>query len=95
VASNKLYPQMLEQPDKDAEAMANELNLIQVGDDDFIYELVGEVIKANPEKVEEYKNGKKGLIGMFMGEVMKKSQGKADPKKANQIMQEELEKVTL
>ncbi len=95
VASNKLYPQMLKQPEKDAEVMANELNLIQVGDDDFIYELVGEVIKANPEKVEEYKNGKKGLIGMFMGEVMKKSQGKADPKKANQIMQEELEKVTL
>ena len=40
----------------------------------------------------EYKNGKKGVIGLFMGEVMKLSKGKADPKLANKLLQIELEK---
>jgi aspartyl-tRNA(Asn)/glutamyl-tRNA(Gln) amidotransferase subunit B len=42
--------------------------------------------------VAEYKGGKTGLIGLFMGEVMKLSKGKADPKKANQLVREALEK---
>ena len=45
-----------------------------------------------PEKVNEYKNGKRGLIGLFMGEVMKLSKGKADPKLANKLLQIKLEK---
>ena len=44
------------------------------------------------DKVKEYKKGKKGLIGLFMGEVMKLSKGKADPKLANQLLIRELEK---
>ena len=44
------------------------------------------------KKVTEYKEGKKGLIGLFMGEVMKLSKGKADPKLANQLVKEALEK---
>jgi aspartyl-tRNA(Asn)/glutamyl-tRNA(Gln) amidotransferase subunit B len=43
-----------------------------------------------PEKVTEYKKGKKGLIGLFVGEVMKKSKGKADPKLLNQLVIEKL-----
>ena len=45
-----------------------------------------------PEKVKEYKAGKKGLLGLFMGEVMKLSGGKADPKVASKLVQQELEK---
>ena len=45
-----------------------------------------------PEKVTEYQSGKKGLIGLFMGEVMQLSKGKADPKLANQLLKIELEK---
>jgi aspartyl-tRNA(Asn)/glutamyl-tRNA(Gln) amidotransferase subunit B len=44
-----------------------------------------------PAKVEEYRSGKKGLMGMFMGQVMKKSQGKADPKVATKLLTELLE----
>ena len=51
-----------------------------------------EAIAKYPEKVLEYKAGKKGLIGLFMGEVMKLSKGKADPKIANQLVREALEK---
>ena len=45
-----------------------------------------------PDKVVEYKAGKKGLIGLFMGEVMKLSKGQADPKITNKLLQTELEK---
>ena len=44
-----------------------------------------------PEKVAEYKAGKAGLIGLFMGEVMKLSKGKADPKVANALVVKKLE----
>jgi aspartyl-tRNA(Asn)/glutamyl-tRNA(Gln) amidotransferase subunit B len=43
-----------------------------------------------PEKVKEYKNGKKGLMGLFMGEVKKASQGKADPRIATKLLEQEL-----
>ena len=44
------------------------------------------MIKEFPLKVEEYQKGKKGIITMFMGEVMKRSKGKADPKIANDLL---------
>jgi aspartyl-tRNA(Asn)/glutamyl-tRNA(Gln) amidotransferase subunit B len=50
--------------------------------------LAEEVLLENPEKVKEFKSGKKGLLGLFMGELMKKSGGKADPKVASRIFSE-------
>ena len=44
-----------------------------------------------PEKVTEYRKGKKGLIGLFVGEVKKLSKGKADPKKTNDLLLKKLE----
>jgi aspartyl-tRNA(Asn)/glutamyl-tRNA(Gln) amidotransferase subunit B len=44
-------------------------------------------------KVEEYHNGKKGIVAMFMGEVMKRSRGKADPKVANELLVQNLNKL--
>jgi len=52
--------------------------------------LAKEVLQENPGKVAEYRSGKKGLLGLFMGELMRKSQGKADPKVAAQILSEVL-----
>jgi aspartyl-tRNA(Asn)/glutamyl-tRNA(Gln) amidotransferase subunit B len=51
---------------------------------------VDEVLAANPDKVTEYRKGKKGLIGFFMGEVMKQSQGKAEPKATNALVAKKL-----
>jgi aspartyl-tRNA(Asn)/glutamyl-tRNA(Gln) amidotransferase subunit B len=48
------------------------------------------VLALFPDKVAEYKSGKTGLLGMFMGQIMKKSGGKADPKKTNQLLAEAL-----
>jgi len=44
-----------------------------------------------PEKVQEYKNGKKSLLGLFMGDVMKATRGKADPKVTNQLILKRLQ----
>jgi len=72
--------------------LAQELNLIQERNADALSLLVDEVLDAMPEKVTEYKKGKKGLMGLFVGEVMKKSKGKADPKLLNQLVTEKLSK---
>ncbi|WP_017732213.1 Asp-tRNA(Asn)/Glu-tRNA(Gln) amidotransferase subunit GatB [Nafulsella turpanensis] len=92
VASQKLYPLLLQQPQQKAIAIAEAENLLQESNEDTILPIIEDVIAAWPEKVEEYRGGKKGLLGLFMGEVMKKSQGKADPKKTNQLLREALEK---
>ena len=67
-------------------------NLLQTTSLDEINTWIEEVLKNNPETVIEYKKGKKGLIGLFVGEVKKISKGKADPKVATQLLEKELSK---
>jgi aspartyl-tRNA(Asn)/glutamyl-tRNA(Gln) amidotransferase subunit B len=89
VASQQLFPRLLT-TDKAPEALAGEMNLLQQSDTDSIQPLVSEVLADFPQKVEQYKKGKKGLLGMFVGEVMKRSRGKANPKVANELLRKEL-----
>ncbi len=91
-ASGELFRELLQNPEKDPETLAREKNLLQESDSDALLELVQKALEQYPEKVEEYKAGKKGLLGLFMGEVMKLSHGKADPKIASSLVQKELEK---
>lgn len=90
VASLKILPVLLKNPEKDALQAATELNVVQVHGSADIEAWVNEVLNKMPEKVTEYKKGKKGLIGLFIGEVKKISKGKADPKIATQIFKEKL-----
>jgi aspartyl-tRNA(Asn)/glutamyl-tRNA(Gln) amidotransferase subunit B len=69
---------------------AQEQQLIQNNSTDAINQWVEQVLNAHPEKVAAYKNGKKGLMGVFIGEVKKISKGQADPKKTTQILEEKL-----
>ena len=92
VASQKVFPILIENPEKSPLKIAEENNLIQNSNQDEISALITKAIEKYPDKVAEYKSGKKGLLGLFMGEVMKLSQGKADPKIANQQLREQLEK---
>lgn len=89
-AQQIILPALMESPEKTPKQIAEEQNLIQESNDDALLPIIREVLEANPAKVKEYRSGKKGLIGMFMGEVMKKSGGKADPKKANELFRKEL-----
>lgn len=93
VASQRVFPELLKNPNKSALDVAQQLNLLQESNHDAIIPIIDEVLKEFPLKVEEYKKGKKGIVGMFMGEVMKRSKGKADPKVANALITKKLEEV--
>ncbi len=73
---------------RDAESIAKALNLIQVSDTGFLEPLVKQVIEENPDKVKAYLGGKEGLMGFFVGQVMRNSQGKANPQLVNQMVLE-------
>jgi aspartyl-tRNA(Asn)/glutamyl-tRNA(Gln) amidotransferase subunit B len=81
---------MITAPDKDPLAIATELNLLQDNDAGNILPVIEEVLAKYPGKVAEFKAGKKGLIGLFVGEVMKLSAGKADPKLTNELLMKRL-----
>jgi aspartyl-tRNA(Asn)/glutamyl-tRNA(Gln) amidotransferase subunit B len=91
VASQRLFPELLKHPHSPALEVAQRLNLIQQSDHSAILPIIDEVIKEFPLKVEAYTSGKKGIVAMFMGEVMKRSKGKADPKVASVLLTEKLE----
>ncbi|MFL5728037.1 MAG: Asp-tRNA(Asn)/Glu-tRNA(Gln) amidotransferase GatCAB subunit B, partial [Cytophagaceae bacterium] len=90
-ASQKIYPEMLNGSKDSALKIAEKMNLIQDSSADSLQPMVDEVLAKNPGKVAEYKAGKKGLLGMFMGDVMKLSQGKADPKLATELLKKALD----
>jgi len=77
--------------DKSAENLAKELNLIQVSDSNFIDPIIDEVILNNPDEVARYRDGKKALIGFFIGQIMKQSNGKANPQQVRERISEKLE----
>jgi aspartyl-tRNA(Asn)/glutamyl-tRNA(Gln) amidotransferase subunit B len=89
VASTKVFPKMLE-TGKLANDIIVELNLLQVNDTDELGNWINEALNKMPDKVAEYKKGKKGLIGLFVGEVKKLSKGKADPNIVTELLQEKL-----
>jgi aspartyl-tRNA(Asn)/glutamyl-tRNA(Gln) amidotransferase subunit B len=85
-ASTKLFPLLLQNPDRNPEEIAKEQNLFQESDVSDIEPIVDNVLEKFADKVTEYKKGKKGLLALFVGEVMKLSAGKADPKIVNEIV---------
>lgn len=91
-ASQSIFPELMNNQTKTAEQIAKELDLLQNSNSNELQDLVNEALSKFPEKITEYKNGKTGLLGLFVGEVMKLSKGKADPKLLNQLVKETLEK---
>ena len=75
---------------KDAATIVEEKGLKQVTDTGAIEALVDEVLAENPDTVAKYKGGKEQLFGFFVGQVMKKSQGKANPAMVNQLLKKKL-----
>lgn len=92
VATQKVFGALIAAPEKTALQIAEELNLIQESNSDELQQWIDAAIAKYPEKVQEYKSGKVSLVGLFMGEVMKLSKGKADPKVASQLVKDTLDK---
>jgi aspartyl-tRNA(Asn)/glutamyl-tRNA(Gln) amidotransferase subunit B len=85
-AASRIFNAMLTRPEAAPLDIANELNLVISSDSNAIEQWVDEVLAKMPDKVLEYKKGKKGLIGLFTGEVKKLSKGKADIKAVNELL---------
>lgn len=92
VAAAKLLPLLLSNPGKSAMKLAKEMDWIQDADESMIQQWVNQIVSSMPDKVAEYQKGKKGLLGLFVGEVKRISKGKADPQKVNAILIKQLQK---
>jgi aspartyl-tRNA(Asn)/glutamyl-tRNA(Gln) amidotransferase subunit B len=93
VASQVVFPELLRHPEEPVATLAGRLNVVQDSVLGSLQPIIDQVIKEFPIKVEEYRNGKKGILAMFMGEVMRRSKGKADPKVATELLTKKLEAV--
>jgi aspartyl-tRNA(Asn)/glutamyl-tRNA(Gln) amidotransferase subunit B len=91
LATQKLFPALLKDCGKGAEELAAQLNLLINPDKIDVSQFIQQALAKYPDKVIEYQNGKKGVIGLFMGEIMKSSKGRIDPQKTNQLLIKELE----
>ena len=89
VASTKVLKELISHPGSPKQ-YASMHNLLQTSTTDDIEKWIDEVLAMHPEKVAEYKKGKKGLLGLFMGEVKKLSKGKADPKMTTSLLEQKL-----
>jgi aspartyl-tRNA(Asn)/glutamyl-tRNA(Gln) amidotransferase subunit B len=89
-ASSKLLPAIVTSEIETVAKLASRLNVIQTKNVDELKEWVTAVLNKMPEKVAEYKKGKKGLMGLFVGEVKKLSKGKADAKIVTSLFEQEL-----
>ncbi|MFU8811315.1 MAG: Asp-tRNA(Asn)/Glu-tRNA(Gln) amidotransferase subunit GatB [Balneolaceae bacterium] len=89
-AMQEIFNAMLTDSSPAAE-LAEKMNLLQVSDEGFIEPIIQEVIDANPDEVQRYRDGKKALIGFFIGKVMKQSKGKADPQQVRELITKKLD----
>lgn len=94
VAANKVFPALVENNNLSAEQAAVALHALIDTNDDELSLLIDEVLNSYSDKVKEYKQGKKGVIGLFMGELMKKSKGKINPQIANKLIIEKIENIS-
>lgn len=92
LATKKVFPLMLEHPEKDPEQIISGHALVQESDTSEILNWINQAFDKYPDKIKEYNQGKKGLIGLFMGEVMRLSQGKSDPEVTRDLINKELNK---
>ena len=79
------------QTGKSAGAIIEERGLVQLSDSTEIEALIDNVLTANPQQLESYRAGKDSLFGFFVGQVMKASQGKANPKVVNEVLKKKLQ----
>ena len=85
-AAQTVFGFMVGQPKKAPAELATAHGLLQNRNTDDLQSLIDGVLTAWPDKVDQYRKGKKNLLGLFVGEVMKKSKGSADPKLVNQLL---------
>ncbi|HEX3234422.1 MAG TPA: Asp-tRNA(Asn)/Glu-tRNA(Gln) amidotransferase subunit GatB [Gemmatimonadales bacterium] len=89
-AAKRVYAELATSPGEEPKAVAERLGLVQVSDQGALAGWVDEVLAAHRSEVERYRGGEAKLMGFFVGQVMKRSKGKADPKAVQPVLQEKL-----
>lgn len=87
-----ILPKVME-TGRDPESFIEELGLAQISNEDELIKMIDEVITANQKELQEYLSGKDKLFAFFVGQVMKKSKGKANPKLLNELMKKRLDEL--
>jgi aspartyl-tRNA(Asn)/glutamyl-tRNA(Gln) amidotransferase subunit B len=85
-----IFAEMLTSP-KSARAISEEKGFVQISDSGFLEDAVAQVLAANPQQIEAYNGGKKSLFGFFVGETMKLTRGKANPKMVTEMLKQRLD----
>lgn len=75
-----------------AEQIVKEKGLVQISDEGTLLKIISEVLDANPQSIEDFKNGKNKAVGFLVGQLMKATKGQANPQMVNQLLQQELAK---
>jgi aspartyl-tRNA(Asn)/glutamyl-tRNA(Gln) amidotransferase subunit B len=75
-----------------AEKIVKDKGLVQISDEGTLLKIVSEVLDANPQSIEDFKNGKTKAVGFLVGQLMKATKGQANPQMVNQLLQQELSK---
>jgi aspartyl-tRNA(Asn)/glutamyl-tRNA(Gln) amidotransferase subunit B len=76
----------------DAEKIVKDKGLVQISDEGALLKIIAEVLDANPQSVEDFKNGKNKAVGFLVGQLMKATKGQANPQMVNKLLQQELAK---
>jgi aspartyl-tRNA(Asn)/glutamyl-tRNA(Gln) amidotransferase subunit B len=84
-----ILPELLSQGGS-PKALVEKKGLIQISDTNELEAIIDQVLTENADEVEQYRNGKTKLQGFFVGQIMKKTQGRADPKLTNQLLGKKL-----
>lgn len=90
ITIQQLLPAVESEENANLTHLAQSLNLLISENGDELSDFINEVLNKYPQQVEAYKKGKKGVLGLFVGEVMKLAKGKADAKKLNELILEKL-----
>ena len=90
-AKDQLFPALIQHPDTSPMKLAQEMNLILESKREELEKQMEELMAQYPEEVKRYQGGKKGLIGFFVGHLMRTNKGKADPKEVNSVVRQKLQ----
>ena len=91
VANQRLWPLLAEKGSQSVESIAKEIGILINKDEGFLDDIIAQIIADSPDQVKQFKGGKKNLMGFFVGAVMKKSRGSADPKTIQEKLTEALQ----
>ena len=89
--AKKVFRELIEKGG-DAEKIVKEKGLVQISDEGALLTIVNEILDANEQSIEDYKNGKGRALGFLVGQIMKATKGQANPPMVNKLLVQEMDK---